>query len=123
MQTSAGKTEAGTWLRDIIVAWEKRRIIYNLCLFVVGAASVGLNLLTGDFSLVQLFCSCIAYAVAANAFYTLGPTAELYVAAFHKPVPRLRNVLFGIGLAGSLLLTALIPFAVRFSIDLKGFGD
>ncbi len=94
------------WARQIVKAWEKRRIIFNIVLLIPGilillkmrapfTASIGIAFFVG---------------VMANLCYFLGPLTELYACAItsKSELPSLRKLLFGFGLAGSLLLFLFI---------------
>ncbi|HUX46213.1 MAG TPA: hypothetical protein VMV57_15815 [Terracidiphilus sp.] len=68
---------------QIILWWEKRRLLYNALLCVIGAASLGIFLFLMDKALppaednIEPFLGVVAYAFMANVCYTLGWFIEL----------------------------------------------
>lgn len=81
-------TPAPRSLRGIVGWWERRRLAYNLTVGGAGLASVtyltilsflpGGHVLGGAGSpLFLLTVPALLYAIAANVFYSLGPTVEL----------------------------------------------
>ena len=99
---------------DVIRWWELRRIPYNIALLVIGAISLGVAIFllsdavaTDVSELPGMFRVVAAYAVAANAFYTLGWVVELIVRRFDPEAARKSaEVMFRWGLVGSCALTA-----------------
>ena len=68
------------------MAWEKLRIVYNLVLLMVGLPCLWLLMLLadfvgqGDYYAFGFFSNgTILFGVTANAFYCLGPLAEVCV--------------------------------------------
>jgi hypothetical protein len=96
----------------MVIAWEKLRLYFNLVLLLPGLfilSSMGLSLPT-------LMAPALFFAVMANLCYLLGPLTELYACAITQQpeLPKLRHLLFGLGLGGSLLLFILIYAGTQF---------
>jgi len=96
----------------MVIAWEKLRLYFNLILLLPGLfvlSSLG-------FSLPDLFAPALFFGIMANLCYLLGPLTELYACAITRQPeqPKLRHLLFGLGLAGSLLLFLLIYAGSQF---------
>ena len=107
---------------QVVLWWELRRILFNLCVGVAGGSSLLLVLgvaltserLTGEpVSLPDppliILLGVVAYAVAANLFYTLGWMAELVVRGTSATgdSTAFAASAFALGLIGSVLLTLL----------------
>ena len=91
-------------LRQIILRWERLRIVYNLVLLGPGiiaavAAHHVRNLATPD-----VVWACLLFGAAANLCFILGPYTEVCSSTLSLRLGRWRYALFAIGLAGSLLL-------------------
>jgi hypothetical protein len=107
------ETPISTW--NAILWWEYRRIPFNLALLVIGVGSVlvveavGQRILEPGEDAVEpmlLMAAIVAYAVAANLFYTLGWVVELIVRRYDPVVGRKSaRVMFKLGFVGSCLLT------------------
>jgi hypothetical protein len=72
--------------RDAIFCWEKRRIVFNLAVLAAGLVTILVVLLVGDRLVkpgedveepVGIMIGVVAYALAANACYTLGWVTEI----------------------------------------------
>jgi len=106
---------------DAVFWWELRRIPFNLALLVVGMVSVvsfsaAGSLLVGKLvAPALLVVGVVAYAIAANAFYTLGWVSELlWSGGATSKTAGYRRRTFYVGLAGSVALT-LVP-ALAFGL-------
>lgn len=90
-------------LREIVVAWEKLRLVYNAILLIPGLVVVGLALnagMPGEFGVG----GAVMVALAANAAFFLGPLAEVYVRAVlldGRPLGRGRWLIFSAGMVVS----------------------
>ena len=109
---------------SVIRWWESRRPLYNLAVGVTGLGvlgySVGLELLLGNGLLEVPLIGVVAYGIAANVCYTLGPAAEMTIEKFLKrPVYGLGPALFRYGLVFSLGLT-LLPAAMITIVNIAG---
>lgn len=109
---------------SVIRWWESRRPLYNLAVGVTGLGvlgySVGLELLLGNGLLEFPLIGVVAYGIAANVCYTLGPAAEMTIEKFLKrPVYGLGPALFRYGLVFSLGLT-LLPAAMITIVNIAG---
>jgi hypothetical protein len=109
---------------SVIRWWESRRPLYNLAVGVTGLGvlgySVGLELLLGNGLLEFPLIGVVAYGIAANVCYTLGPAAEMTIERFlRRPVYGLGPALFRYGLVFSLGLT-LLPAAMITVVNIAG---
>ncbi len=104
---------------QVIFWWEKRRLVFNAVLLIVGILTlIGFEIRMGKAlppgedaeEPFGMFAGVLLYAVAANACYTIGWLSELWQRRTNVVVARQnarRN--FRIGLAFSVILTSL-PF-------------
>lgn len=97
-------------LREIVLAWEKLRLLYNGILAIPGLLVV--NSMIGQFgiTLVEAILSAAFVAVAANLCFLLGPVAELYLRGLFRqgqPLGRGRWLIFGSGTLLSFFLFIL----------------
>lgn len=104
-------------LREIVLAWERLRLLYNALLAVPGL--LVLNAMIGDFGmpLFSAILSGIFVAVSANLCFLLGPVAELYLRGLFRkgqPLGRGRWLIFGSGTMLSLFLFILTYFQMKF---------
>ena len=109
---------------SVVRWWESRRPLYNLAVGITGLGvlgySVGLELLLGNGLLEFPLIGVVAYGIAANVCYTLGPAAEMTIEKFLKrPVYGLGPALFRYGLVFSLGLT-LLPAAMITIVNIAG---
>lgn len=98
--------------RDVFVAWEKLRILYNGVLAAVVITVTAIEGLKVDAELAGFVFGC---AVAANLAYCAGPVAEGYAALVGVPRRACRIVLITLGLlvAASVALAAMISFSTQ----------
>lgn len=108
---------------SIIYAWERRRLTYNAVLFAVGVVLVvyayrDLRHLMSD---IKIVAGCAGVAVAANLAYFAGPVAEIYSLVFlnREWLPPLRNLVFALGMAFSLLVFVGGVLGTLFTIGLS----
>jgi hypothetical protein len=97
-------------LREIVLSWEKLRLLYNALLAVPGL--LVLNAMTGEFgiTLIEAVLSAVFVAVGANLCFLLGPVAELYLRGLFRqgqPLGRGRWLIFGSGTLLSFFLFML----------------
>lgn len=90
-------------VREIVLAWERLRLLYNALLLLPGlgllAMAVGQGL-PWSVGIVE----CVFVALAANVAFFLGPACEFYLSALFldgRPVGRGRWLIFGAGLVVS----------------------
>ncbi len=98
-------------LREIVLAWEKLRLLYNALLAVPGILI--LNEMVGQLGmpLASAIPSAAVVAVSANLCFLFGPAAELYLRGLFRqgqPLGRGRWLIFGSGTLLSLFLFILI---------------
>ena len=107
---------AVTVLREIVLAWEKLRLIYNALLAVPGLLVLAVWL--GEYRMppVPALVSCGLVAGGANLCFFLGPAAELYLRGLFRgsqPLGRGRWLIFGAGTLLSLGGFLAILFELR----------
>lgn len=101
-------------LREIVIAWERLRIVYNLLLLLPGLGIAALWIArTGTPVAAAAFGSALV-AVGANLAFFLGPAAEVYLRGMFfrgQSIGRGRLLIFSAGLvvSGGVFLLALIP--------------
>ena len=108
-------------VREVILGWEKLRITFNLL-----QLAIGLLLswdMAADFGGVHVYVFwVIIYGVTANAFYCLGPLAEIYLLTLAPSrLPRTRLPAFIAGTAFSLIVTVALAFgtAINFAFRVR----
>lgn len=100
---------------EMVQWWEKRRLLYNFIVGVVGLVAVFMVLNQNSyiaFSEILLF-AILPYGFAANVFYLFGWVTELLIRYYFKITlsPSVRQVLFWIGTCISI-----VPFILAFLI-------
>lgn len=98
-------------LGEVVVAWERLRIWYNVVLAAVALISILLFQLPLLFHMGALEDMVLA-AIAANACFLAGPLLEGYVTWWFGPVPWLRQAVFIIGTLGAVVLTIAVVVAL-----------
>jgi hypothetical protein len=115
--------------RGMFLRWEKLRPLYNAIVGLVGLAGIAPIVLSwvspGTFpgfraSPVAAVIGVLAYAVAANVCYFVGPALECYLRWLGMTVRPLTRTLFIIGTVFSVLLTALFGLYVWGTAALAG---
>jgi hypothetical protein len=102
-------------IKAAMIGWEKLRIVYNAVLLVAGLwCTWDLHADFGGVSPYSFWAA--AYAIAANAFFCLGPLAEIYYTCLAGPIARFRIVVFTGGLFIGLAVTIALAFITRASI-------
>lgn len=97
-------------LRELVLAWEKLRLLYNALLALPGFLILFTLVTEEEVGVVQALVAGLAVAVAANACFLLGPAAELYLRGLFRkgePLGRGRWLIFGTGTLLSLMLFVL----------------
>jgi hypothetical protein len=97
-------------MREIVIGWERLRLLYNAILAVPGL--LVLSAMMGEYGMPALTAvlSAVFVAVGANLCFLLGPLAELYLRGIFRrgqPLGRGRWLLFGSGTLLSLFLFVL----------------
>jgi hypothetical protein len=94
-----------TELRNIVIGWERMRILYNIILFLVGVVAIFVSLQKPFFSLEEVVISAIAFGIFANVCFCAGPTAETYIRVIFnsQDVKTVRLSLFILGTLLSLI--------------------
>lgn len=98
--------------REVFVAWEKLRVIYNAVLVAIVVTSATFGGTKFDAGFVGFL---LGTAVAANVVYCACPVAEGYAALVGVPRRACRIVLFTLG----LLVGGCLTFAATFSFGIK----
>ncbi|MBI5667093.1 MAG: hypothetical protein HZC41_03725 [Chloroflexi bacterium] len=110
-------------LETILYAWERRRLTYNVVLFVIGAALVayGYRQFRVSLSDLEIAAACVGVGIAANLAYFAGPIAEMYSLVFFNRewLPPLRNLVYVVGLGFSVLVLVGGAFAAMVMIALS----
>ncbi|MCB0636752.1 MAG: hypothetical protein KDC54_09060 [Lewinella sp.] len=98
----------------IVAWWEGRRLPFNLV--IAGTGLVGFVALQVRIPYPERFIySCVVYLLVANFCYCLSWGTELLLLHYsrgRRSLARYRQVLYVIGMTGSLLLTLLVTFLV-----------
>ena len=97
-------------LRELVLAWEKLRLLYNALLALPGFLILFTLVTVEEVGVVQALVAGLVVAVAANACFLLGPAAELYLRGLFRkgePLGRGRWLIFGTGTLLSLMLFVL----------------
>jgi hypothetical protein len=91
-------------LREIVIGWERLRILYNVILLLIGLVTILPIISRSPIILDGLLTSIIKYGIGANIFFCAGPTAEVYVRFIFKTQNNkmVRIVLFTLGTLLSL---------------------
>lgn len=103
-------------LREIVLAWEKLRLLYNALLAVPGLSIVHLSVTRTGLSLPDGAIGALFVGICANIAFLLGPAAEIYLRGLLREggaFGRGRLLIFGAGLLCSagvfgLVLTELL---------------
>ncbi len=101
-------------LVEVVRAWEKLRIAYNLILLLPGLGITAWWMSRDSLPLGFVIIEVVLVAVGANLAFLLGPAAELYFRALFRKGESIgfgRLLIFGAGLvvsAGVFLVTLLL---------------
>ena len=103
-------------LRELVLAWEKLRLRYNLILFLPGLGVLWLWSSKMDFPIAALLILAVMVGLGANLCFFAAPIAELYLRALFRNGraigKRGRLLIFGAGLlisAGVFMLVCIPP--------------
>ncbi len=88
-----------------LLAWEGLRVVFNVTLVLVAVAMLGPKILRPSY-----FLDGLVAALLANACFTLGPAAEVYLSELGVRSRWIRALLFSGGLLLSILVTMLATF-------------
>lgn len=99
--------------RQVFVAWEKLRIVYNAVLVAVVVTVAAFADVKFDIEFLRFLGIC---AVAAILVYCAGPVAEGYAALLGVARRASRIVLFTLG----LLIAGFVAFAMMISFSMNG---
>lgn len=102
--------EQKTALRELVLAWEKLRILYNALLLIPGLLVLSALVTEENVGVLEALVMGALVAIGANCCYFLGPAAELYLRGLFRkgePIGRGRWLLFGSGTLLSFFLFVL----------------
>lgn len=100
-------------LREVVLGWERLRLLYNGLLLVPGLAVIAVWSLRQGMPLAAGLGGALVVAIGANLAFFLGPLAELYLRGLFRngeSIGRGRWLIFGAGLvvSGGLFLLVLL---------------
>lgn len=95
-----------TELRNIVIGWERMRVLYNILLFLVGITAIFFCMKAPFFKLEDAVFPAILFGIFANICFCAGPIVETYIRVIFnsQDVRTLRLSLF---ISGTLL--SLVP--------------
>ncbi|GAA5481750.1 hypothetical protein [Haloferula sargassicola] len=91
-------------LRELVLAWERLRLLYNVILLIPGIGVLVLYTLKQGMPWIVAGVSALLVAIGANILFFLAPLAELYLRGLFRngePIGRGRWLIFGAGLVVS----------------------
>ena len=103
--------------RELVLGWEKLRLLYNGLLLLPGLMVIALFLRAG-MPVAPLLALSLAFAAGANLCFLLGPLAELYLAALRPSDASSRTprrLLFGAGLAASFGIILIVAITAALA--------
>lgn len=92
---------------EVIVAWEKRRVTYNVILAVVSAPILLYRLASAEIA-IERMGGLVTLAILANLCYCAAPVVEGYWTWIVGPTRWMRNLLFLVGTALACLLAVVV---------------
>lgn len=97
-------------LRELVLAWEKLRILYNALLLLPGLAILFTLVTEENIGVIEALVMAAFVGLGANCCFFLGPASELYLRGLFRkgePIGRGRWLIFGSGTLLSLMLFVL----------------
>ena len=97
-------------LRELVLAWERFRLLYNALLALPGLLILFTLITMESAGVVEVLVMGILVAIGANVCFLLGPVTELYLRGLFRqgePLGRGRLLIFGCGTLLSLMLFVL----------------
>ncbi|MFC5049583.1 hypothetical protein ACFPK9_02985 [Rubritalea spongiae] len=112
--TNTQANDSSVRLRKIVFAWEKLRLIYNICLLLPGLGVLFHASQKWGGSAANMLSAVLPFAIMANLCFFLGPLTELYASAIWRlqNSQPLRLWCFSLGLLISLLVMLIAFWAV-----------
>lgn len=92
-------------LREIVIGWERMRVLYNIIMFLVGVVAIFISTRAPYFSLEEALFPAIIFGIFSNICFCSGPTIEIYYRVIFNPQDKrsLRLILFVLGTLLSLM--------------------
>lgn len=110
------KQPVNTELRNIVIGWERMRILYNIILFLIGILAIFFAMRAPFFKLEEAILPAIAFGIFANICFCAGPIAETYIRVIFD-TQDIRSLRLSLFILGTLL--SLVPaFIVIISVEL-----
>lgn len=103
-------------LKAVILEWEKLRILFNT---IIGAFGAWLSWRVCEpmGGIWSYLTGAAMFGITANAFFSLGPLAEIYVGVLTSySLKRFRFGLFALGTIFAMLVTVFVYFAFEMSL-------
>lgn len=93
-------------LREIVIGWERLRVLYNIILLLVGVIAIFVTLQQPFFNLEEVVIPAILFGIFANFCFFVGPVAETYIRVIFN-FQDFKSMRLGLFILGTLL--SLIP--------------
>ena len=118
---SSNKKPLNSELREIVVGWERMRILYNIILFIVGIIAILALTRSPHFELSEAILPAISFGIFANICFCAGPAAETYIRAIFNTqnIKLLRLCLFILGTLFSLIPACLSVLASEMTLNIN----
>lgn len=109
-------------LREALVYWEKRRLVYNAVMLIWGGlCSVSF---INHFGPLMYMANVTAFGIGANICYSLGPLFDVYVSLLlGRSLARFRPALFALGMAFSIFVVLVVAAATMWQTGLWDAAD
>ncbi len=106
--------DRSTTVREIVVYWEKKRLLYNLVNLLIGVILLSLLLPAITVTKATIWIMILSYGVGANICYSIGAYLNVVMAVFRPTDTGVWKSLFYFGFVISILLTVLLGSAFGF---------
>ena len=93
-------------LREIVIGWERLRVLYNIILLLVGVIAIFVTVQQPFFNLEEVVIPAILFGIFANFCFCLGPVAETYIRVIFN-TQDIKSMRLGLFILGTLL--SLVP--------------
>jgi hypothetical protein len=111
---------------QIILWWERRRVLYNVLLLIAGGLTLLIGCTLGHMTFEnpsEFLPPILLFVISANLFYTLGWVVEIASNKFitqRELTQQVGPILFIAGTCFSLFITFIIDIAILFSYFFYG---